>query len=106
MFLAILILITFFVFYKLFREFGKTQEIVINISTTDNKADLKKLFERAASPKIAKEHKSSKEAELSKNILSIQNRIPGFAVSTFLNIAEEMFDAIFCAFVDSNHQFL
>jgi predicted lipid-binding transport protein (Tim44 family) len=108
MFLVILILVTFFIFYRLFREFGKTQEIVINVFATNKlaKSALKKASEKTTLPKTIVKHGTLKEEELSKNIASIQNKIPNFTVSTFLSKAEEMFDTIFGAFVDSNYQLL
>lgn len=108
MLLAFLIALAVLIFFKLFREFGKSREIIINMSATD-KEKLKKTIEdlvavNSEGEKITPETKV--DDELVKNTGDLQKKFPDFSTVSFLSRAEEMFDSIFNAFANSHHHIL
>ncbi|MDR0942553.1 MAG: 39S ribosomal protein L45 [Holosporales bacterium] len=106
MFLYILIILTLLIFYKLFREFGKTKNIVINVNA-EEMGKLVKTFQSIAPEKIKKAIETPKfQNKLNSDISKLKEKIPTFAPAAFLKKAEEMFDAIFDAFANSNHKIL
>ena len=108
MILFILILVAFLVFFKLFKEFGKTQKIIIDMSEED-KNKLANMIDSIIAKQSDKSSYSSdmrRASALDKEIISLQEKFSDFAPTTFLTKAEEMFDAIFNAFANSHHYLL
>ena len=108
MLLAFLIALAVLIFFKLFREFGKSREIIINMSATD-KEKLKKTIEDlvAVNSEVEKITPETKvDDELVKNTGDLQKKFPDFSTVSFLSRAEEMFDSIFNAFANSHHHIL
>lgn len=107
MLLYILVAIALLIFLKLFREFGKTREIIINMTDAD-KEKLQNVIENIVSQhseEVQIEPVLDKGSELNKDVINLQEKFQDFSPSTFLIKAEEMFDAIFNGFANS-HQYL
>jgi len=108
MLLLILGIIAFLFFFKLFREFGKTREIIINMNDAD-KEKLKNVIENIVSQQSEEGQTTpevSENPEVNTEIASLQEKFSDFSPSAFLSKAEEMFDAIFNAFANSHHYLL
>jgi predicted lipid-binding transport protein (Tim44 family) len=106
MFLIISILISILLFYKLFKEFGRTREVFINLSDVD-KEKIKKAIEQIV-PVNAQESLENQniDSEQLKNVEMLQEKFPDFSLQSFLIKAEEMFDAIFNGLANSHHHIL
>ncbi|MDR0695214.1 MAG: Tim44 domain-containing protein [Holosporales bacterium] len=98
----ILATISLVIFYKLFRAFGRTQNIVINIDGNEREK-FAKIFEEITNGATVEKPKTQKQNPLHVNILKLQKKIPSFSPVAFLKKAEEMFDTIFDAFVNAKH---
>ena len=108
MLLYILITIAFLIFFKLFREFGKTREIIINMNDAD-KEKLKNVIENIVaqhSEEGPTDSNPSTNPELDREVINLQEKFSDFSPSAFLVKAEEMFDAIFNGFANSHHYLL
>lgn len=105
MLLVILVVIALLIFYKLFREFGKTQKIIINMSEEDREK-LKNVIEGVIANSSSHTSPDSENAKLDKISLALQEKFPDFSPTAFLAKAEEMFDAIFNGFANSHHYIL
>lgn len=108
MLLYILVAIALLIFLKLFREFGKTREIIINMTDAD-KEKLQNVIENIVSQhseEVQIEPVLDKGSELNKDVINLQEKFQDFSPSTFLIKAEEMFDAIFNGFANSHHYIL
>ncbi len=104
MVLCVLAMAAFLIFYKLFREFGRTQNVIINVSEEDREK-LKNVIDGI----IAKQYgnpDSSGNPELDRVTEALREQFPDFTPSSFLSKAEEMFDSIFNAFANSHHYLL
>jgi predicted lipid-binding transport protein (Tim44 family) len=97
----ILAVISFLIFYRLFREFGKTN-IIINING-EEKEKFVKMFEEISNSKTQKPIIDATNNTLQRNIEKLREKVPNFTSITFLKKAEEMFDIIFDAFINSKH---
>ncbi|MDR3224329.1 MAG: Tim44/TimA family putative adaptor protein [Holosporales bacterium] len=106
MLLLILIILAVFIFYKLYNEFGKTKNVVINIS----EEEMGKILESVQCLVPPKQKQISEKQQANNKMLNdikkLQEKFPTFTSTTFLEKAEEMFGAIFNAFVNSNKNFL
>jgi predicted lipid-binding transport protein (Tim44 family) len=105
MFSIVLAFIAFVIFYGLFRVFGRTQNMIIKVDG-ETKDKFIKLFEEIAKTTPTEAQKISSTTPLQNKILKLQERIPNFSTLTFLKKAEEMFDAIFDAFIKAQHETL
>ena len=114
MFLLFLASVAFLIFYKLFKEFGKAHEIIINVNEEDEKK-LKSIIGDIMSRNLKNNNQensgqdtsaSAINPELAEDIAALQNRFPDFMPISFLAKAEEMFDAIFNGFANSHHYIL
>lgn len=103
MLLLFLILISVLIFFKLFREFGKTQKIIVNLSKTD-KEKLQKTLEEIIP--INMKDQSVSEHENDKELLQLQEKFPDFSMDSFLIKVEEIFDAVFNGLANSHHHIL
>lgn len=101
MLLFILVLIAFLIFYKLFKEFGKTQKIIINMSEGDREK-LQNMIEGI----IANSTTCHENPKLDEVSVALQEKFPDFTPTSFLAKAEEMFDAILNGFANSHHYIL
>jgi predicted lipid-binding transport protein (Tim44 family) len=102
MFAVVFAIISLLLFYKLFRAFGRTQNIVINVDG-DAKEKFVKIFEEMTGNAALAKQKTTRNNPLQNNIIKLQNKIPNFSPAAFLKKAEEVFDAIFDAFVNAQH---
>jgi predicted lipid-binding transport protein (Tim44 family) len=91
--------LTFLIFYRLFREFGKFQKIVSG--TISGKQEKFVSIENILQKPIQKTEKTI--TALQNNILAIRQKFPDFTPTLFLQKAEEMFDIIFNSFAQSNY---
>lgn len=109
MLLTFLIVLTALIFFKLFKEFGKSREIIINMSP-DDKEKLKKAIENFVAINPEGERINANETNIDsgliKNISALQEKFSDFSTTSFLSKAEEMFDSIFNAFANSHHHIL
>ena len=103
MFLIFLVLLSILIFFKLFREFGKTQKIIVNLSEED-KEKLQKTLEQIIPINI--QEQSIQNQENNKDIAKLQEIFPDFSVDSFKVKAEEIFDAVFNGFANSHHHIL
>ena len=103
MFLIFLVLLSILIFFKLFREFGKTQKIIVNLSEAD-KEKLQKTLEQIMPINIQKQPIQNQEND--KDIAKLQEIFPDFSVDSFKVKAEEIFDAVFNGFANSHHHIL
>lgn len=103
MLLLFLILISVLIFFKLFREFGKTQKIIVNLSKAD-KEKLQKALEEII-PINMKEQSTSTQ-ENNKDLLQLKEKFPDSSIDSFLIKAEEIFDAVFNGLANSHHHIL
>lgn len=103
MFLIFLVLLSILIFFKLFREFGKTQKIIVNLSEAD-KEKLQKTLEQIIPINIQKQPIQNQENN--KDIAKLQEIFPDFSVDSFKVKAEEIFDAVFNGFANSHHHIL
>lgn len=103
MFLIFLVLLSILIFFKLFREFGKTQKIIVNLSEAD-KEKLQKTLEQIIPINIQKQPIQNQEND--KDIEKLQEIFPDFSVDSFQVKAEEIFDAVFNGFANSHHHIL
>lgn len=103
MFLIFLVLLSILIFFKLFREFGKTQKIIVNLSEAD-KEKLQKTLEQIMPINIQKQPIQNQENN--KDIEKLQEIFPDFSVDSFQVKAEEIFDAVFNGFANSHHHVL
>lgn len=103
MFLIFLVLLSILIFFKLFREFGKTQKIIVNLSEAD-KEKLQKTLEQIMPINIQKQPIQNQENN--KDIEKLQEIFPDFSVDSFKVKAEEIFDAVFNGFANSHHHIL
>ena len=103
MFLIFLVLLSILIFFKLFREFGKTQKIIVNLSEAD-KEKLQKTLEQIIPINI--QEQSIQNQENNKDIAKLQEIFPDFSVDSFKVKAEEIFDAVFNGFANSHHHIL
>ena len=102
MILLVLAIIALLIFYQLFREFGRTQKIIINM-TEEDREKLKNVIEGVIANSSSSESENTK---LDKISLALQEKFPDFTPTAFLAKAEEMFDAIFNGFANSHHYIL
>lgn len=108
MLLVVLGLIAFLIFFKLFKEFGKTREIIINMNDAD-KEKLKNFIENIVSqqPQAATAHSDQGGiSALDPDEALLQSKFPDFSKTSFLMKADEMFDSIFNGFANSHHYLL
>ncbi|MDO4974875.1 MAG: TIM44-like domain-containing protein, partial [Alphaproteobacteria bacterium] len=103
MFLIFLVLLSILIFFKLFREFGKTQKIIVNLSEAD-KEKLQKTLEQIIPINIQKQPIQNQENN--KDIEKLQEIFPDFSVDSFQVKTEEIFDAVFNGFANSHHHVL
>ena len=103
MFLIFLVLLSILIFFKLFREFGKTQKIIVNLSEED-KEKLQKTLEQIIPINI--QEQPIQNQENNKDIAKLQEIFPDFSVDSFQVKAEEIFDAVFNGFANSHHHIL
>lgn len=103
MFLIFLVLLSILIFFKLFREFGKTQKIIVNLSEED-KEKLQKTLEQIIPINIQKQPIQNQENN--KDIEKLQEIFPDFSVDSFQVKTEEIFDAVFNGFANSHHHVL
>ncbi len=103
MLLLFLILISVLIFFKLFREFGKTQKIIVNLSKTD-KEKLQKTLEEII-PINRKDQLTSTQKN-DRDLLQLQEKFPDFSMDSFLIKVEEIFDAVFNGLANSHHHIL
>ncbi len=99
-----LLLIAFFIFFKLFREFGKTHQVIVNLSESD-KEKLQKTLEEILPVKQSMPRSKTPSIK-DQNIKKLQEIFSDFSVDSFKAKAEEMFDAIFNGFANSHHHIL
>ena len=105
MILFVLAIIALLIFYKLFREFGRTQKIIINMSEEDREK-LKNVIEGVIANSSSSSSPDEENATLDKVSTALQEKFPDFTPTAFLAKAEEMFDAIFNGFANSHHYIL
>lgn len=98
-----LILITVLIFFKLFREFGKTQKIIVNLTEAD-KEKLQKTLEQIIP--INAQNQNIPNQQSDENLRKLQEKFPEFSIDSFLSKAEEIFDAVFNGFANSHHHIL
>ena len=104
MVLCILAVIAFLIFYKLFKEFGRTQRIIINMGD-DDKEKLKGMIDSILE-KQSGYMENSDNSELCEKTNVLRERLPNFVPEEFLEKAEEMFDTILNAFANSHYYLL
>lgn len=104
MLLVFLILISILIFFKLFREFGKTHRIVVDLSEAD-KEKLQKTLEQII-PINMQNNQYVPQQESNDDIKKLQEKFPEFSIDSFLIKVEEIFDAVFNGFANSHHHIL
>lgn len=108
MLLVVLGLTAFLIFFKLFREFGKTREIIINMNDAD-KEKLKNFIENIVSQQPQSATAPSDPERISAvdpDEALLQSKFPDFSKTSFLIKADERFDSIFNGFANSHHYLL
>ena len=105
MILLVLAIIALLIFYQLFREFGRTQKIIINM-TEEDREKLKNVIEGVIANSSSSQPPESENTKLDKISLALKEKFPDFNPTSFLAKAEEMFDAIFNGFANSHHYIL
>ncbi len=103
MLLLFLILISVLIFFKLFKEFGKTQRIIVNLSESD-KEKLQKTLEEIIPINMKNKYASIQEND--KDLSLLQEKFPDFSIDSFLIKTEEIFDAVFNGLANSHHHIL
>lgn len=104
MLLFVLILISVLIFWKLFNEFGKTHKIVVNLSESDRKK-LEQTLDKIIQINAQNQNVQNAKYE-NPDVEKLKAKFPDFSVDSFLIKTEEIFDAVFNAFVNSYHHTL
>lgn len=114
----VLAVISFLIIFKLFKEFGKANHVMKNLSE-EEQDKLQKTVENIIGSMKQNQSNNSNEIQakivnqddfiedpIAKDVAALQEKIPNFLPVAFLNKAEEMFDMIFNAFANSHHHIL
>ena len=108
---VLLVFITVFIFMKLFNSFGNSkynnESITRESMTQESEKKMKTALnlEQPQNP-IVQSTIQPVDNSFANDIIMIKNRFENFVPEIFLKQAEQIFDKVFNAFVDSQHQIL
>lgn len=104
--LWILLIIAVLVFLKLFREFGRSRKVMLNLSEAD-KEKLQKTLEEIMPVNLNEQKPDQPSTPVEEeNVIKLRERFNDFSSELFLIKAEEIFDAVFNGFANSHHHIL